>query len=70
MTQVGVPEAKALASFMAGSPVMTLEFDGAKLVVGTIDRPIEVWDFGMLAGCVQGDAGYWKARLEQTGGKP
>lgn len=70
VTQVGVPEAKALASFMAGSPVMTLEFDGAKLVVGTIDRPIEVWDFGMLAGCVRGDAGYWKARLEQPGGKP
>jgi serine/threonine protein kinase/WD40 repeat protein len=70
VTQVGVPEAKALASFPAGSPVMTLKFDGPRLIVGTIDRPIAIWDFGLLAQCVQGDAGYWKRRLQESGEEP
>ncbi|MBN8598284.1 MAG: protein kinase [Planctomycetes bacterium] len=68
VTQVGVPEAKALASFAAGSPVMALKYDGPKLIVGTIDRPISVWDFGMLARCVRGDAPFWAKKLGQLPG--
>lgn len=68
VTQVGVSEAKALASFAAGSPVMALKYDGPKLIVGTIDRPISIWDFGMLARCVQGDAPFWAKKLGQLAG--
>lgn len=70
VTLIGVPEARTLASFLAGSPVMAIEFIGAKLVVGTIDRPIELWDFGMLARCVRGDASFWSRKLGQGSVNP
>lgn len=66
VTQVGIPEGSPLASFLAGSPVMALEFIDTKLVVGTIDRPIELWDFGMLARCVRSDAPFWAKKFAKA----
>jgi WD40 repeat protein len=67
VTLVGVPEARTLAGFESGGPVMTIEFVGSSLIVGSLDRPIGVWDFGVLARCVKGNRDFWKWRLE--GGK-
>jgi len=67
VTQVGVSECKVLASFVAGSPVMAVEFVGSRLGVGTIDGPIEIWDFAMLARCVRGAGEFWKGRVERAG---
>lgn len=65
VTQIGMPEAKVLAGFPVGSPVMAIEYCGTSLVVGSIDKPVAVWDFAMLARCVRSDAEYLKSKLEQ-----
>ncbi|MBX3389133.1 MAG: protein kinase [Phycisphaeraceae bacterium] len=42
VTQVGIPEGKVLAGFSVESPVMAIEYCGTNLVVGSIDRPVQV----------------------------
>lgn len=69
VTQVGMPEGKVLAGFSVGSPVMALEYCDSSLVVGSIDKPVEVWDFAMLGRCVRSDAEYLKRVGELAGGE-
>lgn len=54
---VGVPEARALASFKVDSPIMRAEFlpDGRRLLVGPLDGAMEVWNLDVLSASVGGN---------------
>ncbi len=70
LTLLGIPERKKLAHFDTGEPIMAVQFSGEQLAVAALDRPIVIWEFGMLARCVTGNKEYWKERLAREAERP
>lgn len=65
VTVVGLPERRLLAHFDYGSSIMAIQFVGDQLIVASLDQPVSVRDFGMIAGCVRGNMEFWKTTLAE-----